>query len=440
MLEHPFKNLGITKQFTNVLDEIGYVAPTPIQEKAIPVILNGQHIIGIAPTGTGKTAAFALPILNKLKMHLPDYPRCLILLPTRELAHQVHEEMIQFSKFTDLKTVKLIGGSGIKQQRENIEEGVDIIVATPGRFMDLYREGRIFLRKIEILVLDEADKMMDMGFLPQLNQVLEVMPRKRQNLLFSATFHKNVEKLSEEFLEFPIKIEIGLHFKAAETIDQFVYKVPNYATKCALLLHLIEKDNISKPLIFVRTKETANNLFKFLNRKYKDKFQVIHANKGTNTRLNAYDAFKTGQIDGLVATDVAARGIDINDVSHVINFDFPVLYSDYIHRVGRTGRAEKDGIAISFISPVEEYHLGKLEEMIDHKINELTLPNEVEVIETNPEELKAQNREIDRLRKKEDPEYQGAFHERKSNFKGKKKVSKKVVKAYKFSGKRKGKK
>jgi ATP-dependent RNA helicase RhlE len=439
MQEHPFKELGITKQFTNVLDELGYEAPTPIQEKAIPIILNGQHVIGVAPTGTGKTAAFALPILNKLKCNNPDFPRCLILLPTRELAHQVFEEFIQFAKNTDIKAVKLIGGSGIKLQREALEEGPDVIIATPGRFMDLYREGRIFLRKIETLILDEADKMMDMGFLPQLNQVLEVMPRKRQNLLFSATFHENVEKLSEEFLEFPVKVEVGIHFQAAETIDQYIYKVPNYATKCTLMLHLLEKHNMQKVLVFVRTKETANYLFKFLDRKHQNKWQVIHANKGTNTRLNAYEAFKNGEIDGLVATDLAARGIDIKDVSHVINFDFPVLYSDYIHRVGRTGRAEKEGTAISLISPVEEFHLKKLEAMINHKIQELSIPEDIEIVKTNDEELKAQKREIDRLRKKEDPEYQGAFHERKSNFKGKKKVSKRVVKAYKFSGKRKGK-
>lgn len=438
MEDHPFKILGITKQYISVLENEGIATPTPIQEKAIPAILNGQHIIAVAPTGTGKTAAFALPILKQLKFNNPEYPRCLVFLPTRELAHQVHEQFKLFSQNTDIVSVKLVGGSGIEIQRKELENGPDIIIATPGRFMDLYSEGRIYLRKVETLVLDEADKMMDMGFMPQLNNILEVLPSKKQNLLFSATFHKNVEKLSDDFLEFPTKIEIGVNYTTAETIKQYIYKTPNYATKCALLIHLIKSEELGKVLVFVRTKETANHLFKYLERKDKGNWQVIHANKGTNTRLNAYEAFKSGEISGLVATDIASRGIDIKNVTHVINFDFPVLYTDYIHRVGRTGRAKAEGTAYSFISPVEAFHLTKLEELIQSNIEELRIPEAVEILPTESDEKKIQLREIDRLKKKDDPNYQGAFHERKSNYKGRKKPSKKVVKAYKFSKKRKG--
>lgn len=431
-----FQDFDLNKQLLNAIEDLGYEAPTEIQEKGIPPILNGNHVIGIAPTGTGKTAAFVLPILKRLNYAKEEFPRCLIFLPTRELAHQVYTNCLDFAKYTDLRFVKLTGGNGIKQQREDLALGVDVIIATPGRFMELYLAGHIYLKQVKIMVLDEADKMMDMGFMPQLNQILEVVPNRRQNLLFSATFHPNIEKLSQEFLEFPVKIEIEVDHKPPANIDQKLYKVPNYPTKCNLLLKLLEDaEDLNRVLVFVRTKETANNLFKFIQRKNVGTWNTIHANKGQNTRLNAYEQFKNGELRGIVATDVAARGIDVTMVSHVINFDLPVMHSEYVHRVGRTGRAKNKGVAITFASPVEQYQIPKIEKMMQMQIPVYDLPEDLIVVPTAPEEKKLFDRELDRLKKKDDPEYQGAFHQRK-NYKGKK-VQARTVKAYKFSKKRK---
>lgn len=434
-----FSELGLNRQLLNAIDDLGYQEPTKIQVKAIPKILNGQHVIGIAPTGTGKTASYVLPILKKLNYAQGDNPRCVIFLPTHELVYQVYQNLSDLGKYTDLRFVKVFGGGGIKAQREALKEGCDIIIATPGRFMDLYSTGYIHLKSVNTMVLDEADKMMDMGFMPQLNQILEVVPKKKQNLLFSATFHKNIEKLSEDFLEFPVKIEVKHEFKTVDTVEQFLYKTPNYSTKSNLLLKLLEDESLSRVLIFTRTKETAANLHKFLERKNVGEWSVIHANKGQNTRINAFHNFQEGTLRGIVATDVVARGIDISEVSHVINFEIPVMYSEYIHRIGRTGRAKKEGVSITFSSPVEEFHVRKIEEMIGKEIPLLEIPEDVDIAATSKEEARNYAREIDRLKKKEDPSYQGAFHERKSDTK-RNQVSKRNLRAYKFSGKRRNKK
>jgi ATP-dependent RNA helicase RhlE len=434
-----FSELGLNRQLLNAIDDLGYLEPTDIQIKAIPKILNGQHVIGVAPTGTGKTASYVLPILKKLNYAQGDNPRCVIFLPTHELVYQVHQNLTDLGKYTDLRFVKVFGGGGIKAQREALNEGCDIIIATPGRFMDLYSTGYIQLKSVNTMVLDEADKMMDMGFMPQLNKILEVVPKKKQNLLFSATFHKNIEKLSEDFLEFPVKIEVKHEFKTVDTVDQYLYKLPNYGTKCNLLLKLLEDDNLSRVLIFTRTKETAASLHKFLDRKEEGVWSVIHANKGQNTRINAFNKFQDGSLRGIVATDVVARGIDISEVSHVINFEIPVMYSEYIHRIGRTGRAKKEGVSITFASPVEVYHVKKIEEMIGKEIPLLTIPKDVEICNTPKEEASNYAREIDRLKRKEDPTYQGAFHERKSDIRNNQ-LSKRSLRAYKFAGKRKNKK
>ena len=430
-----FELLGLNRQLINEVDDFGFTEATEIQKKAIPCILNGQHVIGIAPTGTGKTASYILPILKKLSYAQGDTPRCVVFLPTHELVFQVFQNFTELGKYTDLRFTKIYGGAGIKQQRDELNAGTDVIIATPGRFMDLYKTGFVKLRGVSIMVLDEADKMMDMGFMPQLNQILEVVPKKKQNLLFSATFHKNIEKLSDDFLEFPIKIEIDQEFKTVDTIEQFLYSVPNFKTKCNLLLYLLSSEHLSRVLVFTRTKETASNLFKFLERKKIGNWAVIHANKGQNTRINAFNEFKEGNLRGIVATDVVARGIDISEVSHVINFDIPVMYSEYIHRVGRTGRAQKTGIAITFASPVEMMHVPKIEALIGKAIRVLGIPNQVEVTATAPEEKKNFNREIDRLKKKDDPTFQGAFHERKNEGKDGK-ATRRSLKAYKFAGKR----
>ena len=429
-----FDELKLSKPLLQAVEDLGYENPTPIQEQIIPEILVGQDVLGIAPTGTGKTAAFVLPILRKLNYAQGDHPRALIFVPTRELAVQVYDNAVALAKHTDLRCCKLIGGVGMQAQIKEVRVGVDLIVATPGRFMDVYLRGEIFLKKVNTLVLDEADKMMDMGFLPQLNQILEVVPNKRQNLLFSATFHPKVEELTEEFLAFPTKIEIEPERMVVDLVDQFLYHVPNSRSKLNLLIHLLQEgEGFDRVLIFARTRETAENIHRYLNRMEVGDWKAIHANKGQNTRLNAYEEFSEGKIRGIVATDVAARGIDVSEVTHVINFDAPVMYTDYVHRVGRTGRAKKEGIAITFATEVEAYHVKKIQDLIDQRIPVLTIPDNVEVVETSYEEQQAFDREKDRQKRKDDPNYQGAFHERKkAKAKQPNKANKKTIQAYKF--------
>ncbi len=396
------------------MSDLGFEAPTEIQQKAIPVIMGGQHVIGIAQTGTGKTAAYMLPLLMKVKYAQGKEPRAVILGPTKELVVQLAEHARNFAKYTDLRIVAIYGGVGVKAHADAISNGVDILVATPGRFMEIYLKGDLPVKQIKTLVLDEADRMMDMGFMPQLRKIFEVIPSKRQNLLFSATFGERVERLSQDFLEFPVRIEVTPPATASVRVSQELYQVPNIKTKINLLLHLLEdKESFNRVIIFTRTKEVANNIYKFLERKEIGPTKVIHSNKGQNTRINAMYEFKDGGIRILVSTDVSARGIDVNEVSHVINFDVPIVYDDYVHRIGRTGRAYNEGKAITFVTPVEEYHIQKIEKLIREKIPVKSLPGAVEIEETSPEEKKDMAREIDWQKKKEDPSFQGAFHERK---------------------------
>ncbi|SFF02621.1 ATP-dependent RNA helicase RhlE [Thermoflexibacter ruber] len=426
-----FEQFKLNKQILSAVQEVGYQKPTPIQAKAIPLILDGHDILGIAQTGTGKTAAFVIPILMKIKYAQSPNPRALILAPTRELAIQISEEIKKLATYTDLRQVCIYGGVGAKTQIEAIQAGVDILVATPGRFMDIYLSGNLVVKELKIMVLDEADKMMDMGFMPQINRILEVVPRKRQNLLFSATMSEKVLKLIENFLEFPLKVEVTPQATPAETVTHFVYHVPNFKTKINLLGYLLQNEAISKVIIFAKTKETAENIFKFIQRKIDKHVRVIHANKGQNTRINAMEEFKKGEIRVLVATDVAARGIDVSMVSHVINFDVPIVHEDYVHRIGRTGRANREGTAITFCTKAEVYHLEKIQKLIKMPIPVEEIPQEVEIEETPFEENQAMLMEIDRQKRKENPEFKGAFHERKTKnlpTKGKAgKSSKKVV-------------
>ncbi|QJW91838.1 DEAD/DEAH box helicase [Spirosoma taeanense] len=410
-----FEQFDLNRQLLNAIADLGYTEPTPIQQKTIPLSLDNHDVLGIAQTGTGKTAAYLLPLLMKIKYAQGDAPRALILAPTRELVMQINQAISELGKYTDLRHLALYGGLGPKTQIETLRQGVDILVTTPGRFIDLYRLGEIVTKEIRTMVLDEADKMMDMGFMPQIRSILEVIPTKRQNLLFSATFGGRVERLSEEFLEAPIRIEVTPQASTAEMVSQVIYSVPNFRTKINLLDHLINKDTFQRVIIFARTKGTAENIYKFLARKVvePDKIRVIHANKGQNTRINAMDAFKEGNVQVLVATDVAARGIDVAEVSHVINFDVPLIYEDYVHRIGRTGRANRTGEAITFVTMAEEYHVLKIEKIIRMTVPRQPLPAEVKVTETPFDEQQAMLRELDEQRRKEDPTFLGAFHEKK---------------------------
>jgi ATP-dependent RNA helicase RhlE len=411
-----FEEFNFNRQILSAIADAGYTEATPIQQKAIPPILNGQDVMGIAQTGTGKTAAYVLPILMKLKYAQGDHARALIIAPTRELALQIEDNIKTFAANTDLRVVAMYGGVGPKTQIEIIIKGADIIVATPGRFMDIYLAGHIVTKTLQVLVLDEADKMMDMGFMPQINRILEVVPRKRQNLLFSATMSDKIHQLSANFLEFPTVIEVTPQATPAQTVNQKLYHVPNVKSKINLLKKLLEEGgNITKLMIFCKTRVAAEDVYKFLLRKFGEKeVKVLHANKGQNTRINSMNAFKNDEVKILVATDVASRGIDVSDVSHVINFDVPVVIEDYVHRIGRTGRALQSGEAITFCNPAEEYYLNKIQKLIRQTIPVFAIPADVFIEATPYEERQDQDREIDMQKRKEDPEFKGAFHEKKT--------------------------
>jgi ATP-dependent RNA helicase RhlE len=411
-----FEEFNFNRQILNAIADAGYTEATPIQQKAIPPILNGQDVMGIAQTGTGKTAAYVLPIIMRLKYAQGDNPRALIISPTRELAMQIEENVKTFAANTDLRVVVLYGGLGPKTQIEQINKGVDIIVATPGRFMDIYLAGHIVTKTLQVLVLDEADKMMDMGFMPQINRILEVVPVKRQNLLFSATMSDKIHELSNNFLEYPTVIEVTPQATPAQTVNQHLYHVPNNKTKINLLKKLLDLEgDITKLIIFCKTRVAAEDVYKFLLRKFGEKeVKVLHANKGQNTRINSINAFKNDEVKILVATDVASRGIDVSDVSHVINFDVPVVIEDYVHRIGRTGRALQSGEAITFCGPAEEYYLKKIEKLIKQTIPVSTIPDDVFIEETGYDERQEQNKEIDMQKRKDDPDFKGAFHEKKT--------------------------
>lgn len=409
-----FEAFNLNKQLRSAIADQGFTTPTEIQEKCIPLVFGGQEVIGIAQTGTGKTAAYLLPILMKIKYAQSDEPRAVVLAPTKELTIQIADHAQELAKYTDLRILPIYGGIGPRKQIEDLRKGIDLLVATPGRFMELYHEGELLTSAIKFLVLDEADRMMDMGFMHQLRKILEVVPRKRQNLLFSATFSERVEKLSEEFLEFPVKIEVTPQATAAKQVDQEIYHVPNQKTKMNFLTYLLQnREEYNRVMIFTRTKTVANNVFNFVDEKGLGPVKVIHSNKGQNSRINAINEFKEGKVRILVSTDVTARGIDVTKVSHVINFDVPVLYEDYVHRIGRTGRAFQEGKAITFATVAEIYHVEKIEKLIREKIPLKDIPTEVEITKTSYSEAQAMSLDMDWQKKREDPEFKGAFHEKK---------------------------
>ena len=409
-----FENFNLNKQLLNAVADLNFSTPTEIQQKAIPIVMAGQELIGIAQTGTGKTAAYLLPLLMKVKYAQGNTSRALILAPTKELVVQIAQHASELAKYTDLRILPLYGGIGPKTQIENLQAGVDIIVSTPGRFMELYLRGEIITKQTSTLVLDEADRMMDMGFMHQLRKILEVLPRKKQSLLFSATFSERVEKLSAEFLEFPVKVEVTPPATPARQVQQELYHIPNIKTKINFLEYLLEQEEeFNRVMIFTRTKQSADDVTNFIDRKGLGPVKVIHSNKGQNSRINAVNDFKEGKLRVLVSTDVTARGIDVVKVSHVINFDVPVFHEDYVHRIGRTGRAFQEGKAITFATKAELYHIEKIEKLIREKIFVKPLPESIEIAPTPRMEAQAIALEIDNQRKREDPTFKGAFHEKK---------------------------
>jgi len=363
-----FKPLGLDPHILQAIQEAGYTEPTPIQAAAIPVVIQGGDVIGIAQTGTGKTAAFTLPILTRLTAKpVPQgqrrRTRVLVLAPTRELVAQIEENVLAYAKHLPLKIAKVYGGVGEKPQKDALRAGSDIVIACPGRLLDLMGQRCADFSQLEYLVLDEADRMLDMGFLPDIRRVINQLPKKRQTLMFSATLSKEIEALTHEFQHSPKIVQIGKRSNPAETVTQFIYEVPKHL-KMALLTHLLEDDKMQMVLVFSRTKHGADKIARKLEHAGV-KCATLHANRSQNQRLRALDDFKSGAVRVLVATDIAARGIDVDGISHVVNFDFPHIVEDYVHRIGRTGRAQAIGDAISFVAPEEMSDLKKLERFIN---------------------------------------------------------------------------
>ncbi len=413
-MKKTFEELKVAKSILKALDDIGFKEPTPIQQKAIPKINSGVNIVGVAQTGTGKTAAYLLPLLTKLRKPEGVDPRVVILVPTRELSIQVGEDIAELTSYSELRHAAVFGGIGWTKHAALLEPGVDILVATPGRLWDLYQAGALRLKKVKYLVVDEADRMLDMGFMPQLRQLQEIIPARRQNLLFSATFSESIEKLAEEFLDYYEKLEVAKSATPVEQVTQTAYRVPNYRTKLNLIKYLLDdQEKFNRVVIFVKTKEHAEGVFKVIERKTEGEKRILHSNKGQNARINSINAFKSGDVRILITTDVSARGMDVSQVSHVINFDLPNDYDDYIHRIGRTARAGNKGDAITLIDPSDEWHWKKIENLMRQEVVLMELPEEVEVLETEFKENQDQLREIDRQRKIDDPTFQGAFHQKK---------------------------
>jgi ATP-dependent RNA helicase RhlE len=409
-----WNDFKLNKQLLDAIAESGFQEPTEIQQKCIPLISGGQQIIGIAQTGTGKTAAYLLPLFMKLRYAQGNDVRAVILVPTKELVVQVATQAAALSKYTDLRIVAIYGGVGPKTQIEEIHKGLDLLIATPGRLLELYQRNELPVKQIKTLILDEGDRMMDMGFMPQLRKIFEVIPSKRQNLLFSATFPEKMDRLVNEFIAFPVRVEATPQATVAARVSQELYYVPNFITKISFLEYLLtHSDDFTRVMIFTRTKDAANNVYHFLERKKLGPVKVVHSNKGQNTRINAMNDFKDGKLRILVSTDVASRGIDVVNVSHVINFDVPIVYEDYVHRTGRTGRAFQEGIAMTLVTETEKYHIDKIEKIIREKIPVKTMPAEVIVSETTYSESHDMAREIDRQKRWQDPEFKGAFHEKK---------------------------
>jgi len=363
-----FQPLGLDVNILKAIQEAGYTEPTPIQAAAIPLIVAGGDVIGIAQTGTGKTAAFTLPILTRLTANPVSRrrTRVLVLAPTRELVAQIEENVLAYAKHLPLKIAKVYGGVGEKPQKDALRAGSDIVIACPGRLLDLMGQRCADFSQLEYLVLDEADRMLDMGFLPDIKRIVQQLPKKRQTLMFSATLSKEIEALTHDFQNKPKIVQIGKRSNPAETVTQMVYEVHKHL-KLPLLAHLLQDEKMQMVLVFSRTKHGADKIAKKLEQGGV-KCATLHANRSQNQRLKALGDFKSSVVRVLVATDIAARGIDVDGISHVVNFDFPMVVEDYVHRIGRTGRAHAIGDAISFISPDEQGDLRALERFIGRGI------------------------------------------------------------------------
>jgi ATP-dependent RNA helicase RhlE len=375
-----FEDLNLSKQLLAAVVELGFESPTPIQAEAYSVVLSGKDLVGIAQTGTGKTFAYVLPLLRDLKFSKDIPPKVLILVPTRELVVQVVQQIQSLTKYLNVRVLGVFGGVNINTQRQNLAEGTDILVATPGRLYDLAVNGALLLRNVKKLVIDEVDIMLDEGFRFQLTNIFDLLPKSRQNIMFSATMTEEIDSLIEDFFKAPAKISIALSGTPLENISQTAYPVLNFNTKINLLkLFLADKDEYKKVLVFVSTKSFADRLFTSLEEDLGSECDVIHSNKTQNFRLKTVQHFEKGKSRILIATDLMARGLDFEKITHVINFDTPSFPENYMHRIGRTGRATHPGKSILFFTEKEEAAKAAIETLMDYKIPVVEFPEEVEI-------------------------------------------------------------
>lgn len=409
-----FEDLNLSKQLIYGIGDLGFSSPTPIQEQAFSVIMSGKDMVGIAQTGTGKTLAYTLPILQQLKFSKQVSPRVLILVPTRELVVQVVENIEVFSTYTNVRVCGIYGGANINTQRQAVSQGCDILVATPGRLYDLCLDRTLKLKDVKKLVIDEVDVMLDFGFRFQITNILELIPPKRQHIMFSATMTEEVERLINDFFIAPVKVSIALSGTPLTNIEQTSYAVENFYTKVNLLLYLLkDKTLYSKVLIFVSNKKSADRVFEAMKLVFGTEIAVIHSNKTQNYRLRSIDQFDEGKNRILISTDIMARGLDLDRVTHVINFDTPTYPENYIHRIGRTGRAKQKGKSVLLFTEKEQEYKKAIETLMDYPIPLLDFPKDVKISEElapeeRPRDLELQNSNRDGGA----DDGGGAFHEK----------------------------
>ena len=377
-----FFDLNLTSPLLNALDDLGMKNPTTIQEKAFPVILSGRDIVGIAQTGTGKTIAFLLPCLRQWKFSKDKNPTIVIVVPTRELVQQIVDEVSKLTKYMQVRVAGVYGGVNMIQQTPLIVDGLDLIVGTPGRMLDFLLNGTLKFRSVKKFIIDEVDEMLNLGFRPQLIRLMDFLPSKRQNLMFSATMTPEIKTFIDDFFIDPLEVEAARTGTPLENIKQAAIKVPNFNTKVNLLVYLLDNHaEFSKVLLFVSTKQMADDVYEKIAPIYPDRIGIIHSNKSQNNRFDNLKQFNEGNYRLLIATDIVARGLDFDDVTHVVNFDVPEEPENYMHRIGRTGRVDKKGVSITFITKTDADNRLKIETLMGRKISLMAMPEEVTISE-----------------------------------------------------------
>lgn len=407
-----FEQFNLPKSVQKAIDDLGFMTPTPIQEKTFSVIMSGRDMMGIAQTGTGKTFAYLLPLLKLYKFSPTHTPKIVILVPTRELVVQVVEEVEKLTQYMSVRTIGIFGGVNINTQKTTVYQGCDILVGTPGRVMDLTLDNVIRFEEMQKLVIDEFDEMLNLGFRTQLTAILAMMPKKRQNILFSATMTEEVDKVLNDYFDYPEEVTLSPSGTPLENITQITYNVPNFNTKINLLKHLLETNkDMSRVLVFVNNKKISDMVHTRIEEDFEGQFGVIHSNKSQNYRLSTMAEFQAGNLRGLITTDIMARGLDISNITHVINFEMPELPELYMHRIGRTGRADATGTAISFFSPREDDAKFAVELLMDMELAIEPFPANVAISDKliEPEKNRQPFKVLVKTKKIESD---GAFHEK----------------------------